>query len=102
DGSFRAEVPKEQSFVELRVDAAGYAPDSIWSAANDEAGAIVLARAATKTGTITANGKPVANATVYWAGGGAADAVAVTDAGGKHFVNDQKRWVKWITLIYTE
>ncbi|HEY6139761.1 MAG TPA: carboxypeptidase regulatory-like domain-containing protein [Thermoanaerobaculia bacterium] len=101
DGSFRAEVPKEQSFVELRVDAAGYAPESTSSMANDEAGAIVLARAAAKTGTITANGKPVANATVYWTGG-AADAVAVTDAAGKYSVPDPSKWANRVVVLHPD
>ncbi|HKS25360.1 MAG TPA: carboxypeptidase regulatory-like domain-containing protein [Thermoanaerobaculia bacterium] len=102
DGSFRAEVPKEQSFVELRVDAAGYAPESSWSAANDEAGAIVLTRAVAKTGTITANGKPVAHATVYWTGGTAADVVAVTDANGKYSVPDPSKWANRLVVIHPD
>src|SRR2546423_3006225 len=84
NGSFRVDVPKEQSFVDLRVDAAGYAPDSSWSLANDDAGTIVLVKAPAKTGTITANGKPVANASVFWIGG--TDAGAVTDASGHYTV----------------
>jgi Carboxypeptidase regulatory-like domain len=102
DGSFRAEVPKEQSFIELRVDAAGYAPETTWSAANDEAGAIVLTRAAAKTGTITANGKPVANATVYWTGGPALDVVAVTDAGGKYSVPDPSKWANGVVVLHPD
>jgi len=102
DGSFRAEVPKEQSLVELRVDAAGYAPELSWSAANDEAGAIVLTRAAPKSGTITANGKPVANATVYWIGGPTVDALAITDAGGKYTVPDPAKWASRIVVIHPD
>src|SRR5438094_5104656 len=73
NGSFRVDVPKEQSFVDLRVDAAGYAPDSSWSLANDDAATIVLAKAPAKSGTITANGKPVAEARVFGCSGAAAE-----------------------------
>ncbi len=102
NGSFRVDVPKEQSFVDLRVDAAGYAPESMWSAASDEAGAIVLVRAAAKSGTITAAGKPVANATVVWIGTTGIEAVATTDASGKYSVPDPAKWAVRIVVIHPE
>jgi len=102
NGSFRVDVPKEQSFVDLRVDAAGYAPESMWSAATDEAGAIVLTRAAMKTGTITANGKPVASATVAWLGISGVDSLAVTDAAGKYSVPDPAKWAIRIVVIHPD
>ena len=102
DGSFRVDVPKEQSFVDLRVDAAGYAPDVVWSAANDEAGAIVLTRAAPKSGAITANGKPVANASVFWVGASGADAFAVTDANGKYSVPDPSKWATRVIVVHPD
>ena len=101
NGSFRVDVPKEQSFVDLRVDAAGYAPESTWSLASDDAGTIVLAKAPAKTGTITANGKPVANATVFWVGSGV-DAGAVTDASGHYTVPEPAKWAARIVVIHPD
>src|SRR5437762_9843595 len=49
-GNFRIEPPKELTIVDLRVDAAGYAPDAIRLQSDDEAGALVLTRAESKTG----------------------------------------------------
>ncbi len=100
NGSFRVDVPKEQSFVDLRVDAAGYAPESTWSLANDDAGTIVLVKAPAKTGTITANGKPVANATVFWIGG--TDAGAVTDASGHYTVPEPAKWAARIVVVHPD
>ncbi|HEV2722981.1 MAG TPA: carboxypeptidase regulatory-like domain-containing protein [Thermoanaerobaculia bacterium] len=101
-GSFRVDVPKEQSFVDLRVDAAGYAPESQWSAASDEAGAIVLVHAPAKTGTITAGGKPLANATVDWIGITGVESQATTDASGKYSVPDPAKWAIRIIIIHPD
>ena len=81
-GTFSFDSPKEQPVVDLSVEANGFAPDSVRLLANDEAGAIALTSATTKQGTITANGKPVAGATVAWLGS-AAGTLAVTDAGSQ-------------------
>src|SRR5437764_7451538 len=102
NGSFRVDVPKEQSFVDLRVDAAGYAPDSSWSLANDDAGTIVLTKAPAKTGTITANGKPVADARVFWFSGAGVESGAVTDAAGKYSVPDPSKWAARIVVIHLD
>src|SRR5207237_5147452 len=102
NGSFRVDVPKEQSFVDLRVDAAGYAPDSSWSLANDDAGTIVLRKAPAKGGTITANGKPVADARVFWFSGAGVESGAVTDAAGKYSVPDPSKWAARIVVIHPD
>jgi protocatechuate 3,4-dioxygenase beta subunit len=101
NGVFHIDVPKEQRFVDLRVDAAGYAPESAWSAADDEAGAIVLTKAPAKTGSITANGKPVANATVVWSGTGA-DVIAVTDEKGHYSVPDPSKWAQRVVVLHPD
>src|SRR5438132_3922222 len=64
NGNFRVEPPKEQTIVDLRVDVSGYAPDAIRLQSDDDAGAVVLTKADPKSGTIKADGKPVAGATV--------------------------------------
>src|SRR5207247_5860483 len=56
-GNFRIEPPKEQQIVDLRVDAAGYAPEAIRLQSDDEIGAIILTRAESKSGTVKADGK---------------------------------------------
>lgn len=102
NGSFRVDVPKEQSFVDLRVDAPGYAPEMQWSMASDDAGAIVLTKAPAKSGTITANGKPVAHAAVFWFGQGAVEAYAVTDANGKYSVPDPSKWALRVVILHPD
>src|SRR6266545_1162897 len=102
NGSFRVDVPKEQSSVDLRVDAAGYAPETSWSLAEDDAGAIVVTRAPAKTGTITAGGKPVANATVYWVSSTLNDFMAVTDANGRYSVPDPAKWAFRIVVVHPD
>jgi hypothetical protein len=102
NGAFRIDVPKEQRFVELRVDAAGYAPDTTWSPAEDEAGAVVLTKAPVKTGTITGNGKPVANATVAWFGGTSTELIAVTDEKGRYSVPDPGKWAQRVVVLHPD
>src|SRR5436190_9884874 len=59
-GSFRVEPPKELKVVDLRIDASGYAPDAIRLQSDEEAGAIVLTRADSKSGTVRGDGKALA------------------------------------------
>jgi len=100
-GSFRVETPKDQPAVELTVTANGYAPARTFALADDEAGALVLTAATSKSGTITANGKPLANATVVWAAGNA-EFVAVTDAAGKYTVPDPSKWSDRALVIHPD
>jgi hypothetical protein len=101
-GSFRVDVPKEQSAVDLRVDAAGYAPESSWSLGEDDAGAIVLVKAPAKAGRITANGKPVANAAVFWIAANLTDFLAVTDANGHYSVPDPAKWATRVVIVHPD
>src|SRR5213594_313400 len=64
NGNFRIEAPKEHAIVDLRVEAAGYAPEATRMQKDDEAGAIILTRAESKSGTVKADGKPVVGATI--------------------------------------
>src|SRR5207247_9527268 len=53
-GNFRIEPPKEQQIVDLRVDAAGYAPEAIRLQSDDEIGATILTRPEPKSGRVRA------------------------------------------------
>src|SRR5437763_13453383 len=50
-GRFSLDVPKEQSVVDVRIEAAGYAPAGGRYTADDDAGAILLNQAAAVRGT---------------------------------------------------
>jgi len=65
-GTFHFDPPKDQPVVDLQVEANGFAPDTVRLLADDDAGAIALTAAPMQRGTITANGQPVAGATLVW------------------------------------
>jgi hypothetical protein len=100
-GTFSFDSPKEQPVVDLRVEANGFAPDSVRLLANDEAGALALTAAAMKQGTITANGKPVAGATVAWLGN-VTGTLAVTDAAGHYSVPDPSKWANHVIVVHPD
>jgi protocatechuate 3,4-dioxygenase beta subunit len=99
-GNFRIEPPKEQTIVDLRIDAPGYAPDAIRLQSDDEAGAIVVSRAESKSGTVKANGKPLAGATVVYMGG--ATFVATTDANGRYTAPDPFKWANRLVILHPD
>src|SRR5437763_4575542 len=99
-GNFHVEPPKEVAIVDLRVDAPGYAPDAVRLQSDDDAGAIVLTKAEAKSGTVRANGKPVAGATVILQGG--ATLVATTDANGRYTVPDPAKWANRLTILHPD
>ena len=99
-GKFTLDVPKEQVVVDVRVEATGYAPASGRYAADDEAGAILLIQAAPVRGTITANGKPVPNATV--AIYGTAEYVTKTDADGHYTAPDVSKWALRFIVLHPD
>jgi uncharacterized GH25 family protein len=99
-GRFTLDVPKDQIVVDVRVDAAGYAPSSGRYAADDDAGAILLTQAAPVRGTITANGKPVANATV--AIYGPAEYVTKTDGDGHYPAPDLSKWALRVIVVHPD
>ena len=100
-GTFSFDSPKDQSVVDVRVEATGYGPDSIRLLADDEAGAIALTTAPMQRGTITANGKPVAGATVVWFGN-ASDSLAITDTEGHYSVPDPSKWANRVIIIHPD
>lgn len=90
-GAFSLESPKE-AVTTLWVYARGYAPVTRRVERDEEVGAIALSKAEVRTGTISGNGKPVANATValqYVDG----DYVARTNAEGRYEAPDPKNAV---------
>src|SRR5688500_11259196 len=97
NGNFRIEPPKDRIIVDLRADAAGYAPAATRLQSDDEAGALILTRAESKSGTVKAGGKPVAGATVIWQGD--AESITVTDENGRYTVPDPAKWALRLIII---
>src|SRR4051794_10351936 len=99
-GKFTIDVPKDQTVVELRIDATGYAPAGVRLLADDDAGAVLLTQAPTVRGTITANGKPVANATVSLLGG--SEFTTKTDIEGHYSAPDPSKWAFRAIVIHPD
>jgi len=99
-GKFTFDVPKDQSVVDVRVEASGYAPAGLRLTADDDAGAILLTQAPPVRGTITANGKPVANATVIVLGG--SEYSTKTDADGHYTAPDPARWAFRVIVLHPD
>jgi protocatechuate 3,4-dioxygenase beta subunit len=98
-GAFSLPSPKEP-VVDLRVEMRGYAPESRRIEKDEELGAVALATRQMRTGTITAGGKPVPNATVVITYSGA-EYVARTDAQGKYEAPELKR-ASVITVLHPD
>ncbi|HSP34514.1 MAG TPA: carboxypeptidase regulatory-like domain-containing protein, partial [Thermoanaerobaculia bacterium] len=79
-GRFTLDSPAD-AVVMMRVSAPGYAPDARSIERDEDLGAIALTAAETKTGRITAAGKPVAGARVIFSNG---ELIATTDAEGRY------------------
>ncbi|HSY47283.1 MAG TPA: carboxypeptidase regulatory-like domain-containing protein [Thermoanaerobaculia bacterium] len=99
-GKFSLDVPKDQTVVDVRIEAAGYGPSSVRAVSDDDLGAILLPQAASVHGTVTASGKPVANATVILLGG--AEYITTTDAAGHYTAPDPSKWAARILLIHPD
>ncbi|HEV7573037.1 MAG TPA: carboxypeptidase regulatory-like domain-containing protein [Thermoanaerobaculia bacterium] len=99
-GKFTIDVPKDQTVVDVRIDSPGYAPAGIRLLSDDDAGALLLSQAPMVRGTITANGKPVPNATVSLFGG--AEFTTKTDADGHYSAPDPSKWVFRAIVIHPD
>ena len=88
-GAFSLASPKD-ALLDLRVTANGYEPWQRRIERDEEVGAIALAKAETKSGTVKANGKPVANAAVV-VGYGATEYVTKTNEEGRWEAPDPKK-----------
>lgn len=83
-GNFSLPSPKELTAV-LRIDANGYKRVTQRVERDEELGAMILRSVSTKTGRVTANGKPVPNARViWWENAGEVLSIATTDAEGRY------------------
>ena len=98
-GKFTLESPKDPVAV-LRVSAPGYAPAAYRVERDEEAGALILAPAETKTGRVLSNGKPVAGAKVIWSGTG--ETMATTDAEGGYKVPDPTKWANSVVVLHPD
>jgi hypothetical protein len=97
DGVFRldADVP----VVDVLIRHAGYAPATVRMLKDEDVGAIALANAATKTGTVRGPGGVVAGARVVWRGRNGTEIVSVTDAEGRYSIPDPTEWASGVTVI---
>lgn len=100
NGGFSIDTPKGQPLLDLRIEAAGFAPESTRVVPDEEIGAQPLVAAPAKTGTITANGKPVVGATVVWIGD--AEYTTQTDAKGKYSVPDPDKWASRLMIFHPD
>jgi large repetitive protein len=99
-GAFTLDSPKEP-VVSIRVDAAGYAPHTTDIERDEESLVFALSSAPVKQGTITANGKPLANARVVWLGQDG-EFIATTDANGRYSAPDPTRWAGRVVVHHPD
>src|SRR5579872_28837 len=97
NGAFHFDSPKDHPVIDVQVEASGFAPDTVRLQSDDDAGAIPLVTAPMRQGTIMANGKPVAGATVVWIGN-SADSVSTTDAQGHYTAPDPSKWANRLAI----
>ncbi len=87
-GNFSIEV--NAPVADLRIEVTGQPPLTERAAANDDVGVLQIGAVPMKQGTITANGRAVAGATVIVAVAGGVDGVTTTDATGHYWLPDPK------------
>lgn len=95
-GNFSIDSPKEP-VLDLRIEAAGYAPEGTRVIPDEEIGALALVAAPAKTGMITAAGKPLPDAVVIF--GGRAEYTTITDGNGKYSVPDPAKWANRLVIL---
>ncbi|HEY8181529.1 MAG TPA: carboxypeptidase regulatory-like domain-containing protein [Thermoanaerobaculia bacterium] len=102
DGKFALDV-SGYGFVEIHIQKEGYAPAAVLVATDESAATIALRRAESIQATVTANGKPVANANVYiMAGTDRAPFITKTDADGKYRVPNPRLWEQTIVVQHPD
>ena len=98
DGAFTLEVDGH-GLVEIQVVKDGYAPADALTATDEPVATIALRRASDVEGKVTANGKPVADASVIvLANLEGRPLVIVTNAEGKYRVPDPRVWAQSILI----
>jgi len=98
-GNFSLESPKE-AVVYLGVEARGFAPEQKTIERDEDAGAIALVKAESRTAKITAAGKPLPNATVAL-GYGAYEYVTRTNGDGAYTAPASTR-LQGLTVIHPD
>ncbi len=93
---------KKFPVVNLLIAADGYEPREITLRGEDDAGAIALRKAPRTSGTITAEGKPVADATVVWRGRDGSEFLTTTDDHGIYLAPDPKVWADMIIVLHPD
>ncbi|HEY0157384.1 MAG TPA: carboxypeptidase-like regulatory domain-containing protein [Thermoanaerobaculia bacterium] len=89
--------------VELLVERDGFAPGLDYILAGDTTVVVQLTPAATRTGTVTANGKPVAGAAVIATTGHAVLWSTATGADGTYAVADPRSWgVEEVVIVHPD
>ena len=94
-GNFSIDV--KEPVVDLHIEVPKRAPLTARVARNEDAGVLQIANVPMKEGTISANGKPLAGATVI-----IGDSVTVTDATGKYQLPDPKRVTSQILVRHPD
>ena len=100
-GLFSVDPPKAALYL-VEIEASGFAPEESEVVAGDDVGAIALTAAQTKTGKVTADGKPVANALVCWLGNGSVETLAHTDDQGRYSVADPAKWASRLVVRHPD
>jgi protocatechuate 3,4-dioxygenase beta subunit len=100
-GNFSIDLAKEHATAALSIEAAGYAPYARSVERDEEAGALAVAKSDAKQGRITASGKAVAGASVYWLSG-AAESSSTTDAEGRYSAPDPARWAARLVIVHPD
>ncbi|HXH91145.1 MAG TPA: carboxypeptidase-like regulatory domain-containing protein [Thermoanaerobaculia bacterium] len=100
DANGRFSIDPKATVVDLRVEVSGQPAIGVRSANGEDAGVLQAPSQPLVRGTVTANGKPLPDATVIVRSGGA-EGVATTDAHGQYWLPDPKKLVSWILVQHT-
>ncbi|HKO58230.1 MAG TPA: carboxypeptidase-like regulatory domain-containing protein, partial [Thermoanaerobaculia bacterium] len=100
-GAFKVEVPASEPTVQVQIEAKGFAPEFVAAERDEDIGAVAMAAAENKRGTIKAGGKPVAGATVIWSAG-RLELIATTDAAGQYAIPDPARWAGQVMVVHPD
>lgn len=98
-GTFVVEVPREGNYI-AQLTAPGYAPASFRTNGMEDVAGIALRAAPPKGGRVTANGAPVANATLLFTSDSGAMLVVRSDEEGKYSIPDPAQWRPGVTVVH--
>lgn len=101
EGTFAIDT-KVQGVVDVAVSRDGYAPKTEQVLLDESELAIDLDAAATRSGRVTAGGKPVANAIVLAETENGATWSARTDEKGSFAIPDPKRWARTLQVVHPD